>query len=202
MFEEDRCEEKQISHKKPSQRNVETTPEWQESLQKTLYGLKQAGRQWYKKLNEKLLELNLTPTNADPCVYNLKQGGEPLLILIYVDDILKFYHNKKDINVIRKGLLQEFEVRDLGAARYCLGIEITRSGDQIAISQSNYIQKLLSRFRMEDCNPVSTPVESVVKLEKDADEAKLPGGTRPLSRTYRSFELLSSCHKTGYITYR
>lgn len=139
-------------------------------LQKALYGLKQAGHQWHKKLNKKLQELDLVPTNADPCVYYLKRGGDPLMVLIYVDDILVFYRNKKNFNAIRKGLLQEFKVRDLGTARYCLGIEITKGNDQITISQSGYIREQLSRFRMEDCNTVSTPVESGVKLEKDADE--------------------------------
>lgn len=93
---------------------------------------------------EKLQQLDLTPTNADLCVYYLKRGGDPLLILTYVDDILIFYRNKRDLNTIRKGLLQKFDVKDLGAARYCLGIEITRSEDQITISQSNYIRELLS----------------------------------------------------------
>lgn len=87
-----------------------------------------------------------------------------------MDDILIFYRNEEDFNAIRKSLLQEFETKDLGTASYCLGIEITRSEGRITISQSGYIRELLSRFRMEDCNPISTPVESSLKLEKNTDE--------------------------------
>lgn len=158
-------------------------------LQKALYGLKQASRQWYLKLNEKLRELDLRPTCADPCVYYSKRGGDPLLVLIYVDDILIFYRNEKDLNVIRKGLLQEFEVKDLGAARYCLGIEISRNRDQITLSQSGYVRKLLSRFRMEDCNPVGTPVESGKKLEKDINEVK---GTKPYQELIGALNYLAT----------
>lgn len=89
--------------------------------------------------------------------------------MVYVDDILTFYRNETDLNLFRKGLLQEFKVRDLGIARFCLGIEITRNKDRIIISQSGYIRELLSRFRMEDCNPVSTPVEPGMKLEKGVE---------------------------------
>lgn len=148
-------------------------------LQRALYGLKQAGRQWHKKLDDRLRKLNLIPTNADPCVYYLRRGGEPLLVLIYVDDILIFHRSEADFNTIYKGLSQEFEVRDIGTARYCLGIEFTRSKNQVTISQSGYIRELLSRFRMEDCNPVSTPVESGTKLEKDYEETKHPQGDWP-----------------------
>lgn len=163
-------------------------------LQKALYGFKQAGRQWYMKLNKKLRELDLMPTYADPCVYYSKRGGDPLLVLIYVDDILIFHRNENDLNVIRKGLLQEFEVKDLGTACYCLGIENARNGDQITLSQSGYIRKLLSRFRMEDCNPVNTPVESGKKLEKDISKT---AGTKPYQDCWCS-ELFSYRYETGY----
>lgn len=86
-----------------------------------------------KAPNEKLRELDLRPTCADPCVYYSKRGGDPLLVLIYVN-ILIFYRNEKDLNVIRKDLLQEFEVRDLETVRYCLRIEIARNRDRITLS--------------------------------------------------------------------
>jgi len=43
-----------------------------------------------------------------------------------VDDILIFYQNKRDLNNICENLLQDFNIKDLGEARYCLGIEIAR----------------------------------------------------------------------------
>lgn len=64
---------------------------------------------------------------------------ELLLLLVYVDDILIFYRNENDLNFIRKDLLQELDMKDLETAYYCLGIEITRRIDYIAISQSSYI---------------------------------------------------------------
>jgi len=118
-------------------------------LKRALYGLKQAGRQWHKRLNEKLQSLGLRPINADPCVFSSEQKGKTLFVLVYVDNILIFYQNKKDLNNVCESLLQDFNIiKDLGEARYCLGI--ARRNNQITISQSGYIRELLSRFGMNE----------------------------------------------------
>jgi len=148
-------------------------------LKRALYGLKQAGRQWHRRLNEKLQSLGLKPINADPCVFSSEQEEKTLFVLVYVDDILIFYQNKRDLNNICEGLLQDFNIKDLGEARYCLGIEIARRDDQITISQSGYIRELLSRFGMNDCNPVYTPIEIGAKLDRTTDEHNGIHGTRP-----------------------
>jgi len=148
-------------------------------LKRALYGLKQAGRQWHKRLKEKLQILGLRPINADPCVFSSGQKGKTLFVLVYVDDILIFYQNKKDLNNICEGLLQDFNIKNLGEARYCLGIEITRRNNKITISQSGYIRELLSRFGMNDCNPVHTPIEIGAKLDKTVDDHSGIHGTRP-----------------------
>lgn len=55
-------------------------------LKKALYGLRQAARQWHTKLDNRLRNFGLIPTNADPCVYVKKEGFT--FVLVYVDDIL------------------------------------------------------------------------------------------------------------------
>jgi len=56
-------------------------------LKKALYGLRQAGRQWNFRLNQKLRSLGLNPTKGEPCLYMARRGQDVLLLLIYVDDI-------------------------------------------------------------------------------------------------------------------
>jgi len=127
------------------------------------------------------------------------KGGKTLFVLVYVDDILIFYQIKKDLNNICKGLLQNFDIKDLGEVCYCLGIEITRKNNQITIFQSGYIRELLSCFGISECNPVHTPIEIGTKLDKTVDDQcdlwyeAIPG-------THRSSKL-SRCHETGYLSY-
>ena len=58
-------------------------------LKKSLYGLKQASRQWYKKFDSFMVGHGYTRTNADHCVYVRKfPNGKFVILLLYVDDML------------------------------------------------------------------------------------------------------------------
>ncbi|XP_033222546.1 uncharacterized mitochondrial protein AtMg00810-like [Belonocnema kinseyi] len=92
------------------------------------------------------------PTNADPCVY--------------VVDILVFSRNKGKILKLKEYLSQEFEIKDLGEPKYCLGIEFARDGNHIAMRQMGYIRDALEWFGMTDLKPVSTPMDVNVELTK------------------------------------
>jgi hypothetical protein len=57
----------------------------------------------------------------------------------------------------------------LGELSFFLGLEICQSNQGIFISQTKYIRQMLKRFRMEDCKPVITPMQTNYKLSKDDD---------------------------------
>lgn len=128
-------------------------------LKRALYGLRRAGRQWHACLDTYIRKLGLTPTNADPCLYYAKRGEISLLVLVYVDDILFSSQDEKWIADIGQGLAREFEVKDLGRARYCLEIEIIQEKGAVSLSQRKYVMEVLERFHMEAANPVATPGE-------------------------------------------
>lgn len=148
-------------------------------LRKALYGLKQAGKSWHTKLDSVLRKMGAKPTSADPCLYYIDDGGALILIAVYVDDIMVATKNPRNIQKFQEQLSREFEVRSLGPAGYCLGLEFSRGGDEISIRQKGYICDILERFGMSDCKPVSTPMEPGTKLmkpegEPTPEEAKLP----------------------------
>ena len=60
-------------------------------------------------------------------------------------------------------------MKDLGAAKQILGMRITRDkkNRKLTLSQSEYIEKVLERFKMQDAKPVSTPLASHFKLTKE-----------------------------------
>ena len=129
-------------------------------LKKAIYGLKQASRMWNIKLNNVLITFGFKRSKTDPCVY--RKGD--MLIAVYVDDFLIFYHQKVDLEELRKMLHQNFNMKDIGLARSCLGITITQGADFIQIDQSHYVKEVLDRFGMTNCKSAPTPSDVNQKL--------------------------------------
>ena len=63
-----------------------------------------------------------------------------------------------ELEVIDAHLKSEFEMKDLGKTRYCLGLEIEHCLDEILVHQSNYTQKVLRHFNEDKAKPSSTPM--------------------------------------------
>ena len=95
-------------------------------LKRSLYGLKQSPRQWYKRFDSFMTKLNFTRSRFDSCVYLKKSSVSPIYLLLYVDDILIAAKNAAEIQNIKVMLSKEFEMKDLGAASKILGMEILR----------------------------------------------------------------------------
>ncbi|CAD6993124.1 unnamed protein product [Ceratitis capitata] len=139
-------------------------------LKRALYGLKQSGRQWYIKLSTKLSEMGLKPMKNEPCLFYGKVYKQFCLLLVYVDDLLIASSNLKNIEYIKQQLLQEFEIKDLREAKYCLGLEIEQSENGIHLKQSGYVMDLLKQYGMEKCNPIMTPSEVKPQLPEAKDK--------------------------------
>src|SRR5262249_42873780 len=96
-------------------------------LKKSLYGLKQSPRQWYKRFDAFMTKNDFTRSEFDSCVYHKRFRDDSFVyLLLYVDDMLIAAKSGSQINVLKKQLGDEFEMKDLGAAKKILGMEITR----------------------------------------------------------------------------
>jgi hypothetical protein len=63
----------------------------------------------------------------------------------------------------------EFEMSLLGELYFFLGLQKCQRNQEIFISQTKYIREMLKKFRMEDCKPVTTPMQTSFNLSKDND---------------------------------
>ena len=136
-------------------------------LIKSLYGLKQSGRRWHSNINHSLITHGFTPLHADRCVYVRRKGDCIDIIALYVDDLLIASSRTSELLAIKRRLTQQYEMEDMGEATFILGIDIRRdrANRTISIGQSAYINTLLARHGMTDCNPSTTPMEAGILHE-------------------------------------
>ena len=89
-------------------------------LKKSLYGLKQSPRQWYKRFDSFMLLHGFKRSEYDSCVYIKIVDGSPIYLLLYVDDMLIAAKSRKEITTVKKLLSSEFDMKDLGVAKKIL----------------------------------------------------------------------------------
>ena len=78
-------------------------------------------------------------------------------------------NDKQLIDVTKKWLSSNFEMKDMGEASYVLGVKILRDRSKrlLGLSQETYIKKMLQRYHMHDCKPMDTPIERNLSLSLD-----------------------------------
>jgi len=126
-------------------------------LKRSLYGLKQSGRMWYNRLSEYLLKEGFKNNQISPCVFIKQSQSGFAIIAVYVDD-LNIIGTPKELEITATHLMKEFEMKDLGKTKFCLGLQIKHVKGGIFVHQSNYTEKVLKRFYMDKAHPTSSPM--------------------------------------------
>jgi transposase InsO family protein len=129
-------------------------------LKKSLYGLKQASRQWYLKFHNVISSFGFVENIMDQCIYLKVSGSKICFLVLYVDDILLATNDKGLLHEVKQFLSKNFDMKDMGEASYVIGIKIHRDRFRgiLGLSQETYINKILERFRMKDCSPSIAPI--------------------------------------------
>ncbi|GJU56974.1 retrovirus-related pol polyprotein from transposon TNT 1-94 [Tanacetum coccineum] len=151
-------------------------------LKKSLYGLKQSPRQWYRRFDEYMLSNGFKRSSYDSCVYYRSYApGEYIYLLLYVDDMLIACKSKAEIGSTKSLLKKEFDMKELGEAKKILGMEIVRDQSRkiLRVSQSGYVSKILNNFRIDNGKSVKMPLGGHFKLSlkdypvKDCDVERM-----------------------------
>ncbi|KAM1557067.1 hypothetical protein ACFX10_040537 [Malus domestica] len=151
-------------------------------LQRSIYGLKQASRSWNIRFDTEIKTFGFAQNEDDNCVYQKVVREAVVFLVLYVDDILLFGNDTAVLSSVKVWLSKTFHMKDLGDASYVLGIKLyrDRSRKLIGLSQSMYIDKVLSRFQMEQSKKGFLPVGHGIHLSKSM-EPKTPEEIRQMS---------------------
>ena len=86
-----------------------------------------------------------------------------------MDDISIFAPPSAFQQKVKDALKSEFDCKDLGDVRFITGLEISYTDKGIELSQCGYIEKILLKYGMIDCHPVSIPLDPNSTLRKTAE---------------------------------
>jgi hypothetical protein len=133
-------------------------------LRRALYGLHQASRTWYEKLDGTLRRLRFRQSEHEHAIYcRSKNGGDRLIVGVYVDDLIITGTTADEIARFKEEMKQQIKMVDLGLLTFYLGLEVQQSSSSIGLCQAHYVVRILEAAGM-DYNSTQTPMEEWLKL--------------------------------------
>jgi hypothetical protein len=140
-------------------------------LNKSLYGLKQAPRVWHQTLTAHLFEIGCVQSQSDGALFthHSSDGGSPVYLLLYVDDIQIASAQLSRVTALKKLLLSKFSGRDLGETEFFLQMSVQRirSTRLIVLRQQRHIDKLADVAGVSDAWPLQVPMMPAVYRDKE-----------------------------------
>ncbi|KAI5350419.1 hypothetical protein L3X38_003310 [Prunus dulcis] len=133
-------------------------------LHKSLYGLKQASRSWFREFSSAIRTIGFCQSKADYSLFTQVKGTSLTIILLYVDDMVITGNNEAEIKNLKAFLSSQFRIKDLGTLKYFLGVEVARSKAGITICQRKYTLDILEEAGLLGAKPTKVPMEADLVL--------------------------------------
>ena len=149
-------------------------------LLKSIYGLKQASRVWYRLLRKVLESLGFTHSEFDHAlfIFNRTWGSSLVhcLLTMHVDNGLAGSNSDDFLSFIKSEINKRFGIKDLGPLKSFVGIQFEQDhlAREIWIHQEMYIDSLLAEHDLTSCNAVVTPLDPSFPLAPFPSGAKKP----------------------------
>lgn len=122
-----------------------------------MHGLKQVSHDWFDCLSQFLLQLNFYCSKVDSSLFIYRTHDITIVLLIYVADVLITRNNNQFIISLLEKFNHEFAIKDLDSLHYFLGVEFKYFDEKVFLSQHKCKHDLLSRTKILDSNPTTTP---------------------------------------------
>src|SRR6266481_3998826 len=173
-------------------------------LNKALYGLPEATRVWHEDFEQKLKSLGFTPLGSDSSVFLQKSAAGLTAINMHVDDGTGICSCEEEESNLKASIQKFYKIKEKDTSKpfKVLGILVMRDAHQgtLKISQAEYIDSILQRFEMMNCNPVVTPTDKGSHLQ-DGDTAAYENKKQYQALTGSlTYAAMSTRPDIGYIT--
>ena len=134
-----------------------------------LYGSKQGALKWYLELCRTLRTLKLIRAESDWGVFYLHTGRDILLLASHVNDCTLTGSSPSLIKAFKDEIKAQYKISDLGPINWLLGMKVTRDRDArtIALSQTTYIDTILTKYNSSDLKPLSIPMDPNIQLSRN-----------------------------------
>jgi len=136
-------------------------------LLKSLYGLKQASRQWFEKLTQFIYAQGFVQATFDHTLFTKSTASSFTALLVYVDDIILDGTSLTIFDELKLALHHTFQIKNLGHLKFFLGLEVARSSKGITLCHRKYCLEILEDAKLISCKPVSTPLGPSSRLHQD-----------------------------------
>jgi hypothetical protein len=127
----------------------------------------EAGTEGMVRQDCRVLVTEWLATPADSSFFIKARNGRLSIVLVYVDDLVVTGDDVEEIDRTRKNLSVRFQMKELGELKHVMGLEIDRVREGLFLCQQKYTRDLLQKFGMVDCKPISTPMETKMRLRAD-----------------------------------
>jgi hypothetical protein len=150
-------------------------------LMKTIYGLKQAARAFWRELTAALADMRYSQSPADPCLYFCWTMKGLIIWLSWIDDCL-IAGNHDGVELAKEQMKQRFDCDDVGELKEYVGCKIERSEKAIRFTQPVLLQSFEDEFQCKE-GKVTIPAEAGSVLEKCAENEALTEGEQTRYRS-------------------
>ena len=130
-------------------------------LVKSLYGLKQALKQWHEKFDNVMMSHGFKINECNKCVYVKDTELGYVIVCLYVDDMLIVGSDDKMIASTKNMLNSRFDMKDMGL------VKTKRTSEGLILSQSHYVDNILEKFDKDNSSIVRTLVDVTLHLSKN-----------------------------------
>lgn len=132
-------------------------------MNRAMYGLRQSPRRWYLKLRAILIKMGFKQLLTDSCVYVKRDGGDPIILGVFVDDLLVSCRCLATLNKFKADLAQQIAIKDHGPITKFLGLSFKRdqSAGTLEMSNQEYIESVLKEANFDKCHRSRVPLRVV-----------------------------------------
>ncbi|SGZ16041.1 BQ5605_C029g10723 [Microbotryum silenes-dioicae] len=140
-------------------------------LVKSMYGTKQAPREWNAAVNSLMVEHGYKRSDADSCLYVKRVDEKFIYITLYVDDGMVASNDQEFLDSEIEAFNKVYKLKRLGPVKLFLGLEFERTSDYIFVHQSKYIRDLVAMYGGGSVSkhPVKVPMEPRSDVEHSTD---------------------------------